>query len=88
MYQGTKKSEFKVGEVSVNDGIHMHGVMVVPKQTRLEERLDFHFLRKRKLYVKGKIYRLYAEPITSAPRLSPTTGAKLSREDAFRLITF
>jgi hypothetical protein len=85
---GYKKSEFKVGEVSVNDGIHMHGVMVVPKQTRLEERLDLHFLRKRKLYVKGKIYRLYAEPITSAPRLSPTTGAKLSREDAFRLITF
>jgi hypothetical protein len=85
---GYKKSEFKVGEVSVNDGIHMHGVMVVPKQTRLKERLDLHFLRKRKLYVGGKIYRIYAEPITSRAAFVTDYGGKATNEDAFRLITF
>ena len=80
---GYKKSEFKVGEVSVNDGIHMHGVMVVPKQTRLKERLDLHFLRKRNLYVGGKIYRLYAEPITSRAAFVSDYGGKAIKRRRF-----
>jgi hypothetical protein len=80
---GYKKSEFKVGEVSVNDGIHMHGVMAVPKQTRLKERLDLHFLRKRKLYVGGKICRLYAEPITSRAAFVTDYGGKAIKRRRF-----
>jgi hypothetical protein len=62
---GLKKNEFKVAEVSVNDGIHVHGLMAVPKEIRLKEPLDLHFMRKSKLYVRGKIYRIHVEPITS-----------------------
>jgi hypothetical protein len=80
---GYKKSEFKVGEVSVNDGIHMHGVMVVPKRTRLKERLDLHFMRKRKLYVGGKSYRLYAEPITSRAAFVTDYGGKAIKRRRF-----
>jgi hypothetical protein len=80
---GYKKSEFKVGEVSVNDGIHMHGVMVVPKQTRLKERLDLHFLRKRKLYVTGKICRIHAEPITSRAAFVTDYGGKAIKRRRF-----
>jgi tRNA(Leu) C34 or U34 (ribose-2'-O)-methylase TrmL len=82
MYQGTK-SELKVGEVSVNDGIHVHGVMVVPKQTRLKERLDLHFLRKSKLYVRGKIYRIHAEPITSQAAFVTDYGGKAVKRRRF-----
>ena len=80
---GYKKNEFKVGEVSVNDGIHMHGVMVVPKQTRLKERLDLHLLRKQKLYVRGKIYRIYAEPITSRAAFVTDYGGKAIKRRRF-----
>jgi len=80
---GYKKSEFKVGEVSVNEGIHMHGVMVVPKQTRLKERLDLHFLRKRKLYVTGKICRIHAEPITSRAAFVADYGGKAIKRRRF-----
>jgi hypothetical protein len=58
---GFRKTKCKVAEVSVNDGIHVHGVMVVPKETRLKKPLDLHFMRKQKLYVSGKICRIYAE---------------------------
>jgi hypothetical protein len=80
---GYKKSQFKIGEVSVNDGIHMHGVMVVPKQTRLKERLDLHFLRKRKLYVTGKICRIHAEPITSRAAFVTDYGGKAIKRRRF-----
>ena len=77
------QGEFKVGEVSVNDGIHMHGVMVVHKQTRLKERLDLHFLRKRKLYVTGKICRIHAEPITSRAAFVTDYGGKAIKRRRF-----
>jgi hypothetical protein len=80
---GYKKSEFKVGEVSVNDGIHVHGVMVVPKETRLKERLDLHFLRKQKLYVRGKIHRIYVEPITSRAAFVTDYGGKAIKRRRF-----
>jgi hypothetical protein len=66
-----KQSKFKVAEVSVNDGIHMHEIMVVPKETRLKEPLDLHFLRNRKLCIAFTLNQLLREP-----RLSPTTGQK------------
>ena len=45
--------------------MYAHGIIVAFKETRLKEPLDLHFERKRKLYVRGKSYRLHVEPITS-----------------------
>jgi hypothetical protein len=36
---GFRKTKCKVAEVSVNDGIHVHGVMVVPKETRTDKHI-------------------------------------------------
>jgi tRNA(Leu) C34 or U34 (ribose-2'-O)-methylase TrmL len=57
--------------------------MLVPKQTRLKERLDLHFLRKHKLYVGGKIYRIYAEPITSQAAFVTDYGGKAIKRRRF-----
>jgi hypothetical protein len=31
-----KKAKFKVREVSINDGIHVHGIIVAPQENRLK----------------------------------------------------
>jgi hypothetical protein len=81
---GYTKSQFKVGErcQSTMEFICM-GSMVVPKQTRLKERLDLHFLRKRKLYVTGKICRIHAEPITSRAAFVTDYGGKAIKRRRF-----
>jgi hypothetical protein len=78
-----KKSELKVGTVSINDGIHFHGIMVAAKSTRLKEPLHLHFLRKRKLYVRGKIYRIHVEPITSQAAFVTDYGGKAIKRRRF-----
>jgi hypothetical protein len=84
---GYKKSEFKLGEVSQrrNSCAWGHGSA---QRNPSERTTDFRFLRNSKLYVRGKIYRIYAEPIKSQTAFVTDYGARLSREDAFRLITF
>jgi hypothetical protein len=67
----------------LNDGIHVHGVMVVAKETRLKEPLDLHFLRKKELYVIGKIYRIHAEPITSEAAFVTDYGGKAIKRRRF-----
>jgi hypothetical protein len=65
---GYGSSVYSVPEVSINDGILLHGIMVATQEARLKE-LHLHLGRKRKLYVTGKIYRIDAEPITSRAEL-------------------
>jgi hypothetical protein len=83
-----RKTKCKVGEVSVDDGIHVHAVMVVPKETRLREPLDLHFERKTSSMLEARVIEFTLSQLLHEPGLSPTTVVKLSREDAFRLITF
>jgi tRNA(Leu) C34 or U34 (ribose-2'-O)-methylase TrmL len=78
-----KKSEYSVAEVSINDGIRFHGIMVVPKDTRLKEPLHLHLLRKRKLYVKDKIYRIHAERITEKAAFVTDYGGKAIKKRRF-----
>jgi hypothetical protein len=54
-------------DVSVNDGLHMHRIMVAPCESRLNVRLDEHFQQKRKIYQTQKLYRIYVEPIYTKP---------------------
>jgi hypothetical protein len=78
-----KKSEYTVAEVSINDGIHFHGIMVAPRSTRLKEPLHLYLLRKDKLYVKGKIYRIHAEPITENAAFVTDYGGKALKRSRF-----
>jgi hypothetical protein len=60
-----KKSQYRINDVSVNDGIHVHGVVITPQHSRLKEPLHLHCARKSKLYVRGKIIRIQVDPIRS-----------------------
>jgi hypothetical protein len=42
--------------VTVNDGLHMHGVVVIPKKSRLKISLDEHVLEN---YEKDRSYKMY-----------------------------
>jgi hypothetical protein len=70
-------------EVSINDGIHFHGIMVATKEARLKEPLHLHLGRKRKLYVRGKIFRIDAEPIKSRAAFVTDYGGKAIKRRRF-----
>jgi tRNA(Leu) C34 or U34 (ribose-2'-O)-methylase TrmL len=77
---GYKKSFSNIRELTINDGIHFHGIMVATQESRLKEPLHLHLARKRKLYVRGKIYRIDAERITSdAPFVTDYSGKAIKR---------
>jgi len=59
-----KQSKYNLRDVTVNDGIHFHGVMVVNKQARFKEPLHL-FMTDPRFYVGTKICRVHVEPITS-----------------------
>jgi hypothetical protein len=58
-----RQSRKKLSDVSVNDGIHMHGIMFATTTPRFKQPLDQHFQENERLYVKGNIHRIHVEPI-------------------------
>ena len=80
-----KKSEYKLKDVSVNDGIHFHGIMVLAtKQARLKEPLHL-FLTNPTHYVGSKICRIHVEPIISKAALVTDYGGKAIKRTRFPL---
>jgi hypothetical protein len=64
---GAAKQLHCLRDVSVNDGLHMHGVFVLPSTSRLKVGLDEHFREHRSLYETPKLYRIDVRPITHDP---------------------
>jgi hypothetical protein len=58
-----KKEKQRLRDVSVNDGLHMHGIVLATTENRLKEGLDQHFRENRPLYETRKMYRIHVEPI-------------------------
>jgi hypothetical protein len=63
----TKKQQHRLRDVSVNDGFHMHGVLVSPSISRLKVGLDEHFQDNAALYKTPKLHRIDIRPITHSP---------------------
>jgi hypothetical protein len=80
---GYKKSFSNIREVTINDGVHFHGIMVASQEGRLKEPLHLHLCRKRKLYTGGKIYRIDAEQITSEAAFVTDYGGKAIKKRRF-----
>jgi hypothetical protein len=53
-----KRQKQGLRDVTVNDGLHMHGVIVVPKKSRLKVSLDEHVLENYHKYRSHKMYRI------------------------------
>jgi hypothetical protein len=54
-------------EVVVNDGLHYHGVSLMPPVARLREPLDDHVQEEQARYVRHPLFRIDAERITHDP---------------------
>lgn len=59
-----KRSKKAISEVSVNDGLHQHGIILVPRQSRLREDLVSHLARHQARYRAGtQLESIHAEPV-------------------------
>jgi hypothetical protein len=62
-----KHKKQRLSDVTINDGVHMHGVLLVPWHSRLKEGVETHFKTHSKLYVRNNLLRLNVQPIQSSP---------------------
>jgi hypothetical protein len=60
-----KRQKQGLREVTVNDGLHMHGVLVIPEKSRLKISLDEHVLENYHKYQSHKMYRIDVVPMDS-----------------------
>ena len=60
-----KHAKQRLKDVTINNGRHMHGILVVPWASRLKQDVVSHFEKFRKLYVKNRLLRLDVRAIES-----------------------
>ena len=83
-----KRRKMPLRDVSINNGLHMHGIMVAQPfigsgTTRLRERLDHHFMRNIHLYLNDRLLHLHIEPITHRPGYATRYAMKALKLPAF-----
>src|SRR6266404_8718730 len=61
-----KHAKQRLKDVTINNGRHMHGILVVPWDCRLKRDVRDHFEKYKALYVKNRLLRLDVRPIHSA----------------------
>ena len=66
-----KRSKQKLRDVTINDGLHWHGLPLVnPFAPKLREPLDLRINENRNKYLVGGIREIDIKPITSTPGIS------------------
>jgi hypothetical protein len=60
-----KHAKQRLKDVTINNGRHMHGILVVPWDCRLKQDVVSHFEKFRDLYVKNRLLRLDVRAIES-----------------------
>jgi hypothetical protein len=75
-------------DVSVNDGLHMHGIMVARRRIgcvtpRMRESLDHHFIRNMHRYLNDRLIRIDIEPITHRPKYVTGYAMKALKRSSF-----
>lgn len=65
-----KRSKSTLADVTVNDGLHFHGVLLVPIKSRLKCELEAHLDANRGLYIggHGKVRDIHLEKIAFDPK--------------------
>jgi len=62
-YPVPKHRKQKISDVTINDGLHMHGLLVVPWECRLKEDVITHLQKHKVLYRKAPLRRIDIQPI-------------------------
>jgi hypothetical protein len=58
-----KHRKQRISDVTINDGLHMHGLLVVPWECRLKEDVITHLQQHKDLYNKAPLRRIDVQPI-------------------------
>jgi hypothetical protein len=72
-YKRVKKG---LSEVTINDGLHFHGLILVPTKSRLRVPFLQHLRDKKRTYGRGYILTTCAEPIWNQERFVADYGGK------------
>jgi hypothetical protein len=59
-----KRSKQNLRDVVINDGLHVHGIVVANRLGRISEPLDVHFAERLDEYLTGNLRHIDIEPIT------------------------
>ena len=64
-----KRETGKLREITLNDGLHYHGILLMPAQSRVRTGLAFHFMKYHRLYLRkrSRLDRLHVRPIDTDP---------------------
>ena len=74
-----------VTDLSTNDGIHAHGILLMPPRSRIKEDLMQHFAKNQHIYIRDRLLRLDIKPIeTNIPHVVKYVFKSL----AYRKLTF
>jgi hypothetical protein len=75
-----KRGKHSLIDVSINNGLHMHGIVLAKRTERLRESLWVHFSKNMELYLTDKIQRIRATQITVKPeKVAEYSGKALKR---------
>ena len=61
-----KATKQKRSDLLINNGLHLHGILCVPGNSRLKVDVKTHFYVNNALYVKNRLLRIDIEPVYSA----------------------
>jgi hypothetical protein len=61
-----KKTKLNISGLTINNGLHLHGVLCVPYISRLKVDIATHFNANKALYVKNRLLRIDVRPVYSA----------------------
>jgi hypothetical protein len=64
-----KREKKELRSITLNDGLHYHGILLMPAQSRMRTGLAFHFMKYHRLYLKdrSRLDRLHVRPIDTDP---------------------
>jgi hypothetical protein len=71
-----KREKQALRDVSINDGLHFHGLILVPTKSRLKVPFLQHLRDKKRSYGRGYILTTHAEPIWDQERFVADYGGK------------
>jgi hypothetical protein len=56
-----------IADVSINDGLHIHGILLANRWGRIRQRLEDYFERNVDHFATGRVRSIHVEPITYRP---------------------
>jgi hypothetical protein len=72
-----KRTKVGLRDVTMNNGLHWHGLMLInPLTPKLQRRLDVHIRQNLKKYLVGSIRQIGVKPITHEPEYVTGYGMK------------